>query len=125
MKGRLIVGALLILVSWQNAAAHYEDTGWIKFTQPDGTAFIGRGWGDEFEFQWETKDGYRYVMDYSTGFWCYATLNARGDYAPSVYVVGKHDPLAAGIPKHLSRSLACKEDIGRKREEFDKILENI
>lgn len=114
-----------MFLSQQNVGAYYTDSGWINFTQPDGTSFVGRGWGDEFEFQWETQDGYRIVMDYMTGFWCYANLDAKGDYAPSEYIVGKHDPSVAGIPKRLSRSSACQDEIRRKREEFERILESI
>lgn len=119
MKRQILLGVLLVFLSQQNLEAHYTDSGWINFTQPDETSFVGRGWGDEFEFQWETQEGYRIVMDYKIGFWCYANLNVKGDYAPSEYIVGKHNPSIAGIPKHLLRSPFCQEEIRKKREAFD------
>jgi hypothetical protein len=125
MKKQFVLVMVLTLFTWQYAVAHYEDTGLISFTQPDGTSFVGRGWGDEFEFQWETQDGYRFVMNYINGFWSYATLNELGDYAPTDYLVGKDDPNAAGIVKHLLRSAAWQEACRAKREAFERILENI
>jgi len=37
----------------------------MTFTQPNGVEFIGRGLGDEFEFYYETEDGYRFIKDYT------------------------------------------------------------
>ena len=125
MKRLVLFAVLPLFALWQNVSAHYTDSGSIDFVQPDGTSFVGRGWSDEFEYQWETVDGYRIALDPSSGFWSYATLSAKGDYAPSEYVVGKHDPVAAAIPKRLQRSEACQDEIRKRREDFDRMLENI
>ena len=48
---------LLALILSSTLFANYHDTGFITWVQPNGVAFIGRGWGDEFEFNYETDTG--------------------------------------------------------------------
>jgi M6 family metalloprotease-like protein len=67
------------------------DTGVITWTQPNGITFVGRTWGDEF-FNWsETIDGYRYVMG-NSGWYYYATLDSRGEFASTQFRVGIDSP---------------------------------
>jgi hypothetical protein len=46
MKRQILLGVLLVFLSQQNVAAHYTDSGWINFNQPDGISFVGRGYDD-------------------------------------------------------------------------------
>ena len=46
-------------------------------TQPDGTTFEARAWGDEHSNGVETVDGYTVLKDEQSGFWHYAEMDAR------------------------------------------------
>ena len=48
----------------------------FTFTQPDGTPFKVRGWGNQNYAVFETLDGFTVVQDAATGFYQYATLSA-------------------------------------------------
>jgi M6 family metalloprotease-like protein len=52
--------------------------------QPDGTEVTVRLWGDEWQFGYETPDGYTLVEDPSTGFLVYAEQNPDGTLAPAL-----------------------------------------
>ncbi len=86
---------------------------------------MGRGWGDEFEFYWETNDGYRFVKNNKTGFWCYAVLSERGDFKASDYPVAVSSPALAGVSKYLQFSNEYKNIISKRREEFEEQLRKI
>lgn len=47
----------------------------FTFTQPDGTIFQVRGWGDQHHAVFETLEGYTIVKDPSTGFFQYASVS--------------------------------------------------
>jgi M6 family metalloprotease-like protein len=49
------------------------------FTQPDGTEFQVRGWGDQFNARFETLDGLPAVQNTSTGFYEQTTFSENGD----------------------------------------------
>ncbi|MCK5059243.1 MAG: M6 family metalloprotease domain-containing protein [Candidatus Aminicenantes bacterium] len=51
----------------------------FTFTQPDGTTFKVRGWGDQHYAVFETLDGFSIVRDPNTGFYQFATLSEDGD----------------------------------------------
>ena len=51
----------------------------FTFTQPDGTKFPVRGWGDQHRASFETLDGHAVMRNPSTGFWELAELSADGD----------------------------------------------
>jgi len=51
----------------------------FTFTQPDGTEFQVRGWGDQHFARFETLDGHAVVRNASTGFWEIAELSEDGD----------------------------------------------
>ncbi len=67
-------------------------------TQPDGTTFQARPWGDEWMSGWETEDGYTITQN-AHGCWMYAVMSASGGFAATAYIAGIDDPAAAGIPK--------------------------
>lgn len=50
----------------------------FKFTQPDGTSFEVRGWGDQHSAVFETLDGYTLVRNPATGFYEVAQLSEDG-----------------------------------------------
>lgn len=49
-----------------------------ELTQPDGTSFQGRQWGDERSHGYETPDGYTIRRDPATRYWHYVEHDARG-----------------------------------------------
>ena len=69
-------------------------------TQPDGTAFRARQWGDEFSHGWETAEGYSIVFDEHLKTWTYAELDWSGRLVSSFNRVGI-DQLPPNISKHL------------------------
>ena len=68
----------------------------ITLTQPDGSTFSARAWGDEWNNGVETVDGYSIVRT-PAGWWAYAALQADGSLAPALagtqpLLVGIHAP---------------------------------
>lgn len=69
----------------------------FTFTQPDGTPFKVRGWGDQHYAVFETLDGYTVVEDPATGFYHYASSDAHLDaLVPTGSIVGD------AAPEHLN-----------------------
>ncbi len=73
-------------------------------TQPDGTAFKARQWGDEHLSGWETEDGYTILYAEATQTWYFAELDTSGKLVSSIYQAGLDQPLP-GIPGHLRPKL--------------------
>ncbi len=73
----------------------------IPITQPDGSTFTSRVWGDEYQHGMETLEGYTILKDEQTGYWIYAAAQ-DGTLAPArsteqrLLVVGKDSPAALG-----------------------------
>lgn len=97
------------------------DTGMIEWKQPNGVTFIGRNWGDEFESWMETSDGYRFVMNYTDGYYYYAVLDEEGDFTASNNKVAIDAPLAESFK--LKRSAEKKAEIDSLYAEFEADLE--
>ena len=75
----------------------------ISLTQPDGTTFNARAWGDEWLNGYETLDGYTIQQETAGGWWVYARLQVDGTFNPTtgsqpVLRVGIDAPL--GLAKH-------------------------
>ncbi len=73
-------------------------------TQPDGTTFTARQWGDEWLNGYETEAGHTILQD-SDGWWVYALAAEDGSLAPAAQesvgrlVVGIADP--NDLPLHM------------------------
>ncbi len=84
----------------------------IPITQPDGSTFTARAWGDERQHGLETLDGYTIVRDEQSGYWVYASANG-GVLAPArsaaqqMLVVGRDAP--AGLRPHARPAAAVEE----------------
>jgi len=65
----------------------------LPITQPDGSTFIARAWGDEWQHGMETKDGYTILLDQQSGYWVYAVAV---DGALSPALSDSQQPLAVG-----------------------------
>ena len=61
-------------------------------TQPDGTTFAARRWGDEWLNGWETESGQAIVFDEFTRSWVYAVPGSGGRLIASSKVVAKDRP---------------------------------
>ena len=110
---------VLVLLTTNVLAAPF-DTGFIEWTQPSGTPFIARVWGDEF-FSWmETQDGYRVVRG-SGGWYYYAMLDAEGDFTATQLRVAV-DVAPAGSYK-LERSQEAIATIRNRIVEFSRQIE--
>ncbi len=91
-------------------------------SQPDGSEFRARQWGDERVHGWETAEGYTIARDRVTGEWTYALRDGRGRMVPSSWVVGESPPPAgmarslrpaATAPGGLSRTAPADAGSGR------------
>jgi M6 family metalloprotease-like protein len=94
--------SLLVCISGASAspAAPLEFT----LTQPDGSSFPARAWGDEWSNGYETLAGYTIQQASPDGWWVYARLQADGSLNPAssaqpILRVGIDVP--EGLEKHL------------------------
>ncbi len=87
----------------------------VPFTQPDGTTFGARVFGDELEINWVTADGYAFVDSPTDDYLYYAELDSKGEYRASRAKVGIDDPATHGIEKHLQRSDARRAALQAER----------
>ena len=71
----------------------------VPFTQPDGTTFGARVFGDEVEINWVTADGYEFVYNHEDGYFYYAELDSQGEYRATSAKVGIDDPATHDIEK--------------------------
>ena len=83
----------------------------VTLTQPDGSTFTARAWGDEWNNGVETLDGYS-ILRTPAGWWAYASFQADGSLGPAysgsqLLLVGM--PLPAELTPHL-RSTASREN---------------
>lgn len=75
----------------------------FTFTQPDGSHFDVRGFGDQHQARFETLDGYTVVRNPHSGFFEIATLSDSGDeLQPLGALAGEIDPDSLDVNKHLS-----------------------
>ncbi len=71
----------------------------FPLTQPDGTTFQARLYGDEWNSGIETADGYTILKDPQTEYWVYAALNRSGNLVPTSLRVGIDRPV--NLQRHL------------------------
>lgn len=106
----------LPLLAWLAAipSGHAAPTGpegvAVDAQQPDGTVLNLRGYGDEFYCRYETPDGYTVIRDPQTSIWRYADPGPEG-LVPGKYVVGRDDPAASGLERHVDVSDAVRAAI--------------
>ena len=67
-------------------------------TQPDGTEFTARQWGDEWMNGWETATGHSIMKD-QTGSWVYARRSADGFLVPTSVKAEEAPPLPPNLQK--------------------------
>jgi M6 family metalloprotease-like protein len=96
-----IIATVIVAQSAQAAPANPVP---FTITQPDGTTFSARQWGDEWNNGFETVDGYTIVQDATTGYWVYAAGEVSTSLSPALVdshmlIVGKDQPVG------LSRGL--------------------
>lgn len=100
MKKTWILGFLFALIlsvlTTGIASAAPAAPGDFTITQPDGSTFSARQWGDEWNNGKETLDGYT-IMQEKDGWWVYAAAGEDGLLAPALLnekrmVVGLVDP---------------------------------
>ena len=88
----------------------------FTFTQPDGSSFEVRGWGDQHYAVFETLEGYTVTKDPRTGEFHYATLSAdKNELVPSGTRIGQADPRDVGVTPHLRVRRAAALSAARSR----------
>jgi M6 family metalloprotease-like protein len=118
---RLIFTALMCAAPVM--AAPYGVSGKItEFNQPGVGKLALRVFGDEFYGRTETMDGYTVVYDEAARAYCYSTPSADGqNLLSSGTLVGKADPAALGLPKHLKLApVAVAAQAKTRREAWDR-----
>jgi|GEM_PF-2046857 len=100
MKRLFLIAVFALLPYVKGVFACPFDTGWIEFTQPDSTKFIGRMYGDEYEWTFITEEGYIFDYNFDDGYYYYASGVANGQYVLTSLKVGIDKPV--GIPKNIS-----------------------
>ncbi len=70
-----LIGATMFLEARADAVPANPDV--VKLTQPDGTTFRARMWGDEYTHGWETSGGYTIVKG-PNRYWRYARRASNG-----------------------------------------------
>lgn len=107
----------MLFTSTAYAVPYHGDT--FLYSQPDGSTFQIRLYGDEFYAVAETLDGYTVVRDLQSGMFCYARLANDGDSFVSTgvpVVVGSVAP--AGVSKgiRISRStMSAQSRVAREK----------
>jgi M6 family metalloprotease-like protein len=87
----------------------------LTLRNPDGTAFVVRGWGDQQNALFETLDGYTVIRDRTTGYWRYAIEAGDGHHLlASDLTVGRDDPKAAGLKLRARMSLQAARSAARR-----------
>jgi len=122
----LKVFIMFLLFFFDFTYADYLDTGFIEKKQPNGTAFIGREWGDEFLFQRITDNGYQYVKG-SDGWYYYATPDDSTGFVSTGYKVGvdtapteslNSEPTLSFLQKIEQIRSVCEDDISQNMDTF-------
>ena len=90
IKSRLYI-ILIMLTIAATAMARPAKSGLQTFTQPDGTTFEGRCYGDEFFKIKTTSDGHGIIRQ-EDGWWCYVRYSADGTRESTGYRVGSEAP---------------------------------
>ncbi len=90
-----------------NSFAAYFDTGWKEFKQPNGTTFIGRQQGDEYEYQYLTKEGFPFNKNFKDGYYYFAIGVINNQYDLSSLKVG------IDLPVNITKKLAVKTPVQR------------
>ncbi|MBU0509572.1 right-handed parallel beta-helix repeat-containing protein [bacterium] len=118
MNARLLAVFVIVSICSLALGAPF-DSGPKEFTQPGGTKFFGRYYGDEFESFLRTSDGYTFVgrtPDGSEGPYEYAAIGGDGNFVGSGKYVGI-DPAPAEAYM-LDRCCAAKDAILVRMTEF-------
>ena len=114
MKNRILALIAFTFICL-SAAAHPVRPTVLSFTQPDGTTFQGKIYGDEFYRIKTTIQGHAIVQD-EDGWWCYAQFDHEGNRTSSGYRIGENAPgdvLSESFNIPYSR---LAENARRKRE---------
>ncbi len=103
ITGALLSGCILALLFITHAQASPAAPVDIPLTQPDGTIFTARQWGDEWNNGYESVEGYS-ILQMEDGWWVYAAAQADGGWGPALDAgqarrVGIDSP--NGLPLHL------------------------
>lgn len=85
---------LFVLMMAGQAAAVPAPPTLHTLSQPDGTTFQARQWGDEFAHGWQTDEDLTILFDEPTGTWRYAVPGEDGALVASPAEVGKDQPPA-------------------------------
>ena len=119
---RLVLATLFILICMTSVLRTAPtDTGFIQWTQPNGTTtFTARYWGDEFFSWFETQSGYRLIQA-SDGWYYYAALDSTGEYTPTTTRVGIDTPPGSSykLERSAARIAAIKQRIAEAKTQTD------
>jgi immune inhibitor A len=108
MKHIRLVVALVATLAAAQALAVPAAPFPVQLRNEDGTAFMGRLFGDEHLSWAEDLEGHPIKFDETTGAWHYATLGSDGRFEALPWRVGVADPARLNLQKHLKPSPAAR-----------------
>ncbi|HRY48397.1 MAG TPA: M6 family metalloprotease domain-containing protein [Candidatus Paceibacterota bacterium] len=121
-RATLLLGLLFFCALSAKAAPFAKK---FQFTQPGGQSIELWGEGDEFHAVFETLDGYTVVFDPNSKAYHYAQLSADSrELVPTTWQVGRDDPAATDLNRHLRISpAATKEKARTLRERWEETMQ--
>ena len=108
MKMIFVILSLVVLCFPTNSVAVPVSPDIHMLTQPDGTVFKARQWGDEWLHGWETEEGYTIIFSEDLDAWTYAVIDKDGYLVGSEELVGGAFPQ---VPKHIRPDEAVLQTI--------------
>lgn len=106
----LITISIIFLMLPLTSHAMPAAPGTYTMSQPDGSIFNARQWGDESSHGWETEDGYTIEFDEELDRWTYMTEEVDGRRGRSLRIVGQDTP-PVNVPKHIRPSGYTRSNI--------------
>ena len=117
MKIKLLLLAMLLLGTTTIFAAPFQNVKKI-LRQPDGTELHCYASGDEFYSRLHDADGFT-IVQAKSGYFVYATSDARGNIVETEYIAGVADPKTLGLEPNVM--ISPKEYHSRRQEKMEMV----
>ena len=117
MKIKLLLLAMLLLGTTTIFAAPFQNVKKI-LRQPDGTELYCFASGDEFYSRLHDADGFT-IVQAKSGYFVYATSDARGNIVETEYIAGVANPKALGLEPNV---MISQEEYQNRRQEKMEVM---
>lgn len=120
-KKTLVLTALLTLMCVMGNAAPFKNIERIV-VQPNGDTLHCYASGDEFYNRLHDAKGFTIIQDEKTGYFVYASQNAKGDLTATTLIAGMADPEAEGLAPNL---MISQETYLQRRHEMEQHIKPV